>query len=260
MSKKTTKKSLAYRVWMAFIFCAWVVAVFMAIQMLVALLVGFMVEAGLGWLLGNPVIAQTVLSAVVYVLTIVAVIYIPKKLFKDKTGLKGLGLERRLPTWLDLGLAPMAYVASITTIGLLMYTVKYLIPGFNIEQKQQIGLDPTMVSSQFELMLVYFTLAVLAPIAEELLVRGYLFDKIRRYFSALVTVIITAVIFSGLHLGIGMLNDLQWNVALATFVLGIALGWLRAGTGCVWAGIILHMIQNTVAFLILFALPYSVGV
>ena len=114
-------------------------------------------------------------------------------------------------------------------------------------------------TTQFELILVYFTLAVLAPVAEETLFRGYLFGKIRRYFSVVPTVFITAFIFSVMHLGVGFLTDLQWNVALATFVLGITLGWLRAATDNLWASIVLHMLQNTVAFLLLFAVPFTVG-
>ena len=147
------------------------------------------------------------------------------------------------------------YVVTIT----IAYLIKQFIPGFNLEQRQQVGFNPSTITTQFELILVYFTLAVLAPVAEETLFRGYLFGKIRRYFSVVPTVFITAFIFSVMHLGVGFLTDLQWNVALATFVLGITLGWLRAATDNLWASIVLHMLQNTVAFLLLFAVPFTVG-
>lgn len=64
-----------------------------------------------------------------------------------------------------------------------MYLIKQFIPGFNIEQRQQVGFNPSTITTQFELILVYFTLAVLAPVAEETLFRGYLFGKMRRYFQ-----------------------------------------------------------------------------
>lgn len=262
MKKQTSGKknqTLARRIGLTLAICVWVAATFTLSSFVVQALVQGVIELGFGYIFGNLVIAQTVLSVVIYALAISLAIFVPYKIFKDKTTWEEMGLKRKLPTWMDLGIAPLAYVGSIIAIGILMYGTKALVPGFDIEQKQEVGFDPTMVKNQLELFMVYFTLGVLAPVAEEILVRGYMYGKIRRYCSTAITVIITAMVFSALHLGLGALQDLQWNVALATFVLGVMLGSLRAATGCLWAGILLHMIQNTVAFLILFAVPYSVG-
>lgn len=254
-----SKKPPHIRVGMCVAYCIWVITVFVAVNYIISAIIGLIVRSGHGDWLGNANVAQTLASVFIYVVTITIAIYFPYKLFHDKTEIKDLGLKRKLPNWVDIGLAPIAYFTSLLCIFGVMYLIKQFIPGFNLEQRQQVGFNPSTITTQFELILVYFTLAVLAPVAEETLFRGYLFGKIRRYFSVVPTVFITAFIFSVMHLGVGFLTDLQWNVALATFVLGITLGWLRAATDNLWASIVLHMLQNTVAFLLLFAVPFTVG-
>ena len=257
-TKESKNNTILRRVSLSLITSIWVVVVFMVLQIMVGVVVNTIVESGHKDILGNPVVAQTLLSVFIYVMAIIIAISVPKKLFKDKTSLTDLGIKRKLPNWTDVWLAPTTYIVSLLAIAVVMKVIECIVPSFNIEQAQQLGFSPSMITTQVELLLVYFTLAVLAPVAEELLFRGYLFGKINRYLSTPVTVLLTAFVFSALHLGLGALVDLQWNVAIATFVLGIALGSLRSVTGNLWASIILHMIQNTVAFLILFALPFSI--
>lgn len=249
--------NLFKRIGLSLAFCIWLVVAFMAVQLFVNLVVSFVIDAGYRDLLGNTVVSLTIFSVFIYAATIVVAIAVPYKLFKDKTTLKELGADKKVPTWLDIGLAPVAYVTSLVAIAVVMLVVKNFVPGFDMEQRQALSFNPSSVSNHVELMMVYFTLAVLAPVAEEVMFRGYLFGKIKRYLPLPATVLVTAFVFSVLHLGLGSLADLQWNVAVATFVLGVALGWLRAATGGLWAGIVLHMMQNTIAFLILFATPFA---
>jgi hypothetical protein len=60
-------------------------------------------------------------------------------------------------------------------------------------------------------------------------------------------IIITSLLFGAVH---G-----QWNVAIDVFVLSLVLCSLREVTGNIWAGVLLHMLKNGLAFYLLFINP-----
>lgn len=235
--------------------CVWTVFWFYVTQLAIQLLLQGLLQLGVPLASYNKVAVQAILTALVYVATIFCVLYIPAKWYKKKVTLHDIGMEQRLPAWRDMGIAPLVYIASLLVSAGVLIIVSKLLPHFDITQTQAVGFTATTITQRYELLLVYVTLAVIAPVAEELLFRGYLFGRVRQQLSAAATIVLTAVVFSVLHLGIGQLESLQWNIAIATFVLGLSIGIAREVTGSVWAGIIIHMIQNTIAFLVLFAVP-----
>lgn len=233
----------------------WIIFWFYATQFALAILLQGIELLGVSFKDYNQFVLQTVLTALVYIATIALVIYLPWRFLGRPTTKKNMGLEQSLPTWRDVGLAPVVYVATLLMASISILYLQKLFPQIDFMQRQAVGFDAATITHRYELILVYITLGVIAPISEELLFRGYLFGKIRRHASTSVTIILTAIVFSAMHLGLGQLESLQWNVAIATLLLGLSLGCLRAATKSVWAGIILHMIQNSIAFLALFALP-----
>jgi len=62
-----------------------------------------------------------------------------------------------------------------------------------------------------------------------------------------VAALVTSLVFAAVH---G-----QWNVAIDTFALSLVLCALREVTGTIWAGILLHMFKNAIAFYVLFIYP-----
>lgn len=255
INRRQQHKPLYWRVGIVCGFIAWVVFWFYITQLILSLVLQGVSALGVPLEEYNQFVMQTLLTAVVYITTIVLVIYLPWRFLQKATTKQELGLEQSLPTWKDVGLAPVVYIATLIVASLVILYLQKLFPQIDFAQRQAIGFDSATISHRYELILVYITLGVVAPVAEELLFRGYLFGKIRQYLPTSVTIIITAIVFSAMHLGLGQLESLQWNVAIATLLLGLSLGCLRAATKSIWAGIILHMIQNSIAFLALFALP-----
>jgi membrane protease YdiL (CAAX protease family) len=101
--------------------------------------------------------------------------------------------------------------------------------------------------------LTFVALVVIAPVAEEALMRGFLFGALRRRLPFIWSTLITSAMFASLHLaggeqGAGPL----WVAAIDTFTLSLALCYLREKTGRLWAGIGLHMLKNGIAFVALF--------
>lgn len=90
--------------------------------------------------------------------------------------------------------------------------------------------------------LLWLYVVVFAPVFEETLFRGFLFEGLRRSRIGIVgTIILTATVWSLLHLGFGTYD------VLVIFIGGIVLGIARYRTGSLWSTIIMHAFVNVVA-------------
>jgi membrane protease YdiL (CAAX protease family) len=195
-----------------------------------------------GVLIGaNEAVINTVGAACVYVLTLTVVMGIPWLVRRRTTTKTDVGLSR-MPSWQDIVLAPAGFLLYLLASGVTVYLAGRLMPWFDGMQTQQVGFDN--LTQQYEFMLAFITLVVIAPIAEEMLFRGYLYGKLRKTIPVWGAILITSVLFGVVH---G-----QWNVGIDVFVLSVMACILREVTGSIWAGILLHMIKNGLAFYILF--------
>ena len=237
-----------YSWWMVLALPAWVFAAFMASQLLVVAVLYV-----LSWLhisLENMVsdaVLQTAISAVIYILTIAIVIGVPIAVKRYKTTMVQMGITR-LPSWGDIGLAPLAYIGYALLLAVVLHFVSQ-IPGFPADQAQDVGFKT--FGTRLDNVLAFGTLVVLAPIAEETLFRGYLYGKLKGYVPAIVAAIATSLLFGAVHM--------QWNVGVDVFVLSLILCWLRSLTGNIWAGVLVHMIKNGIAYYVLFVSPMIGG-
>jgi sodium transport system permease protein len=82
--------------------------------------------------------------------------------------------------------------------------------------------------------------AVLPPVCEELLCRGFLFASFRARFGAVWAVLLSAVLFGVLHLE-------AYRIP-ATALVGVALGYVRLRTGSIVPPILFHMAYNATLF------------
>lgn len=244
-SHPIVKRPLKERDWRAVIlFPAWVLLAFYASQFIVAGSLWALRTSGFDLSrLGSLAVLQAAISAIIYACAIAITIGVPY-IFSRRTDLKTIGLQR-LMSWLDIGLAPFAYIAYIAGLFIVLAAVTHVIPGFQADQAQDVGFKN--LTNQLGYIVAFTTLVVIAPIAEEILFRGYLYGKVRRHAPIWVAIIVTSLLFGFVH---G-----QWNVAVDTFILSCVLCGLRELTGSVWAGILVHMIKNAIAFYILFLAP-----
>ena len=103
-------------------------------------------------------------------------------------------------------------------------------------------------SLQDKLFLI-FTALVIAPIAEELIFRGYIFGVLRRYAGRWWAMVISASIFAAIHAHIPSLAGL--------FVLAVALTLVYEGAGSLWAPILMHSLFNGLTVILTLAWPDS---
>lgn len=231
---------------------AWVAFGFVFAQLLISAVIMVLQALGVQLSSVNTSILETALAACVYVLTLAIVIYVPLWVRRRSTTRADLGLTR-LPSWMDIGLAPAGFVVYLLTSAIVVYLLTTYAPGFNGTEPQQVGFDD--LTNKFEYLLAFFTLVMVAPLAEEAIFRGYLYGKLRKSVSLWLSVLVTSVLFGLLHMNWSDGTVVGLNVAVDVFILSLVMCSLREITGSIWAGVLLHMMKNGLAFYILFINP-----
>ena len=238
---RTVTPSKRWRWWLLIALPAWVFVSFGVAQLVIVSLVQAVVQAGVALDTIDATILNTSLAAVIYGLTLLIAMGVPKLLQKYTTSWRELGLDR-LPRWADIGFAPAAYVGYLVVLTAVTAALVTFVPSYDIQQTQEVGFEA--LSFRYEYILAFITLVIIAPVAEEVLFRGYLYGKLRRAVPLWAAILATSALFAAVH---G-----QWNVAVDTFILSVFMCGLREITGSIWAGILLHMIKNGVAYYFLF--------
>lgn len=84
----------------------------------------------------------------------------------------------------------------------------------------------------------------MAPVAEEIIYRGYMFDVLKRSFGAAASVLLTSALFAAAHLPQMNFDALDFGIIL---MLGLFFGILREKTGSVLVPIAFHGIYNIIS-------------
>lgn len=246
------KKRGTYRWWLAIALPVWVFISFVFAQMLVVAVIMGLRSIGVEFSAISSSVLETAAAAIIYLLCFGIIVSFPLWVKGFKTTRKDVGLTR-LPSWMDLGLAPAGFIIYLLISGLTMYAVSQLVSGFNASESQDIGFEDLTLG--YEYVLAFLTLVMIAPIAEEAIFRGYLYGKLRKSVPIWVAILITSILFALLHMKWdgGLLAGA--NVGLDVFILSVMMCGLREVTGSIWAGIVLHMMKNGLAFYLLFINP-----
>lgn len=256
---------------MIVLMCAWVAISVVATQFVV----GIIMIRILGTAQFNKPVWTAIYSAISYSLALLLVVFVPILLNKrfrtrnkntppaKKQSVHRKNLERKLsvaeqrmelglmgmPTWSDIGLAPIGFVASLLLAAVLV-GIFTAFPWFDAEQVQNVGFNAYMVGR--DRVIAFLTLVIMAPIAEEIIFRGWLYGKMRNqlleripeWLGIIISTLVVSILFGVIHM--------QWNVGVNVFALSVVLCVLREITGTIYAGILTHMIKNGVAFFLLY--------
>lgn len=188
------------------------------------------------------------LHLVVFSSVILALWALPKIMAKLRFGQNLAWQKNRLGLtgwlkWREIGLALSGFVLAFILRIAMLLMIKELVPGFNIEQKQDLGFKFGWQNSRLELTAVFFTLVVLAPVAEELIFRGFMFDKIRARSGFLMTMLLVSLLFGLAHfIGGG------WVAVVVTFSLSLVMCLTREVSGSIYPAMIIHVLNNGLAF------------
>jgi membrane protease YdiL (CAAX protease family) len=248
--KKRARKDEAYKkrmvVLWAIALTVWVGAIIIVAQFVVSLVATIIIKGSDVVVDANSAVLEAVLMVIVYVMALVLIILPPLYLLNSKVSRDSLGLKG-LPTWTDILLAPIGYIASMVATIAVLLVVQAVAPSFDLNEAQDVGFNGIYLN--IDKAIAFVALVVLAPIAEELIFRGYLYGKLRTRLSAIPAIILVSVLFGFMH---G-----QWNVGIVVGVMSVFLCVARELTGTIYAGILMHMIRNGLAFYLLYVNPIS---
>ena len=99
-----------------------------------------------------------------------------------------------------------------------------------------------------ELLVQFLALCVMPAIAEELLFRGA-FQGLMRPCGSAAAIFAPALLFGVLHLDLAQ--------GLTAFACGVILGWLAERSGSILPGMLLHLVNNALAFLTIYLRYYA---
>jgi len=230
--------------WMLLLLPAWVFVGFYSAQAIVSGLIWILRALNIQLESINQTILNTMIASLIYIITLVIVTVVPLIVNKHRTDRTDIGLTR-LPQWSDILLTPAGLIAYLIFSSLLILLATRVLPGFDVNQVQSTGFGH--LNQRYEYILAFTTLVVVAPVAEEILFRGYLYGKLKKFVPVWVAIVVTSLLFGAIHGA--------WNIALDTFALSVILCLLRETTGNIWSSVLLHMVKNGIAFYILFIYP-----
>ncbi len=219
--------------------------------------VGYVIKLAKGF--NNLVVAGVALALIValsymHILNFlaIAVLVVVTGLFLVLSGIpkdsrfitkKTLGIQRDL-SWSDVGLGLAGYVIYFFAFVAITVALVKFFPAYNSTQAQDLGFSALYGVDR---LIGFIVLVIITPFAEELIMRGFLFGKLRESKMSFWPAAIVVSIMFGVAHG-------QWNVGVDTLILSLVACYLREVTGTIWPGIVIHMAKNAVAYIMLFVL------
>jgi membrane protease YdiL (CAAX protease family) len=160
----------------------------------------------------------------------------------------GYFLRRKGASWRDLGLRrfnagkALLYIILILVgfsvlVGLLYALIQILLPGFNAEQPQTNEFTSVAPSMHLYSLLA---LVVIPPLVEEPVFRGFIFPAFSKRYGLIFGAVTSSILFGLAHF--------QPNVVVYTTLLGILLCFLYTRTGSIIPGMVIHMLNNYLAY------------
>jgi membrane protease YdiL (CAAX protease family) len=207
----------------------------------------FIAEFGLGLVRHGQSLDQSIGAQFVYVLIAegLAAWLVFKLVRRRGLSLSFIGLGRR-PTLNDLWKAAIGFIVFYAALIIVSLVLASIIPSLNFNQTQDVGFSN--INTGLDSILAFFALVISPPLGEEPLLRGYLFSGLRSRWKFWPAALLTSFLFGLAHLNGGVNASVIWAAAVDTFILSLVLVYLRENTNALYAGILVHMLNNLVAF------------
>ena len=151
-------------------------------------------------------------------------------------------LRVRRPDPAGLGLAAVGWAClypAVIWTGQLNRAIPLPEPIRVLEQSQIDMIEGLLMGNELSLPFLFLALALTPAICEELLFRGYLQRQVERGWGTVASIAVVGVLFGLYHL--------RLSQAIPLSLLGVYLGFVVWATGSVWAGVLVHLLNNGLA-------------
>ena len=169
----------------------------------------------------------------------------------------GLSLWRYRLSWGDLGLRPFdrsfwwlpLAAAASAHIGIIVYSVVLTVLGAEAAVPEQEDLDQ-LFESRAVLPLAGVATVLMAPLAEEIFFRGFIFPGLLRRFGVGGAMVASGLLFGAFHIT----GPETVGLVLPFGAIGMLFAWVYYRTGSLWPSIATHLLFNSVSFAVLASL------
>lgn len=205
----------------------------------------FLASLALGFFFSEMNIWTTFLLGVLNFLCLAGSVYLfgvlRKKMSWESLGLlplKGLKRYAKFGAAISIAVLPYRFLPAIVIIA-----AERLLKGnvTSLDMREQIF--SVGFGSWYGIVLMVLSVGILAPIAEELLFRGMLYDFFRQKTGVLWAVLITSGLF-------GLAHYDSFAVVVSTFVMGVVMAYVVEKTKSLWVSIFIHVATNSGAILV----------
>ena len=151
-------------------------------------------------------------------------------------------LRIRRPDGLGLVLAAMGWAVlypAVLWTGQLNELIPLPEPLRLLEQSQVDLIEGLLLGNDLSTGFLFVALALTPALCEELLFRGYLQRQVERAWGTVASVVLIGVIFGLYHF--------RLSQAVPLSLLGVYLGYVVWATGSLWAGVLVHLLNNGLA-------------
>lgn len=155
------------------------------------------------------------------------------------------------PSWKDLVYVALGYGVYYLLLFIVFGILGTIFPDTALNQKQELGISQNLTT--IEMIAAYFAFAVLPPLSEELLFRGFLYGRLlKTKIRPIVSAVFVSVLFGLVHR--------QLNVGIDTFLLSMVIIYtLNLRNRNIWVAIGIHCLKNTIAYVGLFVFKINIG-
>ncbi len=156
-------------------------------------------------------------------------------------------LLKATPLWKTLQWILGLFVALFTFELLLDLFQEYLgwtLPGLVYDSEEHIGAIGAY--SLDEIIVLFISGTILAPIGEEILFRGFMFHGLVKYVHPITSAVLSSLLFAFVH-------GYQ-SAFLIYFIMGMSVCWLTWKYESIVPAIGLHILNNIIAFTMMFIL------
>jgi membrane protease YdiL (CAAX protease family) len=235
----------------------WIIGKTLLIFVISQLIGGFLagIFLGLGGVkdplnsLDNDPLAEFLYILLIEILTVLLVALFLERKGWFFTKLRGLSLRNigfgRRPKTKDLLWAACGFLIFYLLLIVVSMILGAIFPELD-KGTQDVGFNH--LSTNLARVVAFVGLVFLPPIGEETLVRGYLYTGLRQKMKFMPAMLITSLLFGAAHLETGTTTALLWAAGINTFILSLVLVYLREKTGALYAGMMIHALNNAVAF------------
>lgn len=178
------------------------------------------------------------------------------------------GVKRKKLSWESLGLVPPRNLKRLALLGaglavlviplrLIFASIVIWAESLIFGEVTSLNLRDSLFSVGFDtwygIVLLVLSVGILAPIAEELLFRGLLYDFFRQKTGVLWAVLITSGLF-------GLAHYDSFAVVVSSFIMGLVMAVAVEKTKSLWVSIFMHVVTNSGAIVVSALLVWLQGV